>query len=158
MTDMLKKSEKINISDTYVKSDNLTEQWKRGELESGYYYIVTKYATFPNRIDFYNSSPKVWSYHSNDYIDKILAPVPSYEQWQAKLEENTKLKGNIHSMLFTDDVVQNRYDKAKEENAQLKELLKECREVLKLVAGETIYFPRTVDICINKINQVLGEE
>ena len=42
-------------------------------------------------------------------------------------KENERLKENIHSMLFTDDVVQNRYDKAKEENTKLKELLRECK-------------------------------
>jgi chromosome segregation ATPase len=35
-------------------------------------------------------------------------------------KENEKLKENIHSMLFTDDVVQDRYDKLKEENTKLK--------------------------------------
>ena len=25
-------------------------------------------------------------------VDKVLAPVPGYEEWKAKLEENTKLK------------------------------------------------------------------
>ena len=35
-------------------------------------------------------------------------------------EENTRLKENIHSMLFTDDVVQDRYDEAKKENEKLK--------------------------------------
>ena len=47
---------------------DLTEQWKKGELPSGYYYIVVKQAEFPNRIDFYNSSATVWSYHSNDCV------------------------------------------------------------------------------------------
>lgn len=43
------------------------------------------------------------------------------------------------------------------ENSKLKELLKECKEVLEMVAGETIDFPYTVDECIDKINQALGE-
>lgn len=42
-----------------------------------------------------------------------------------------------------------------EENQKLKGQLKECLEVLKLVAGETIDFPRTVDECIEKINLAL---
>lgn len=45
-------------------------------------------------------------------------------------EENKRLKENIHSMLFTDDVIQERYEKASEENQKLKELLKECRDEL----------------------------
>jgi len=50
------------------------------------------------------------------------------------------------------------YEQTKREKAQLKELLKECREALKMVAGETIDFPCTVDECIDKINQALGED
>lgn len=50
------------------------------------------------------------------------------------------------------------YEQTKRENDKLKELLVECREALKLVAGETIYFPHIVDECIDKINQALGEE
>lgn len=44
------------------------------------------------------------------------------------------------------------------ENKQLKELLGECLEVFGMVAGETIDFARSVDNCIDKIRQVLGEE
>jgi hypothetical protein len=67
-------------------------------------------------------------------------------------EENKRLKENIHSMLFTDSVIQKRYEKASEENSilreqldvkngminaliieneKLKELLKECRFMLR---------------------------
>lgn len=65
---------------------DLTEKWKKGELESGYYYVVIKAAEFPNRVDFYNSSAKIWSYHSNDVVKEILAPVPSYEELQRLAE------------------------------------------------------------------------
>ena len=68
----------------------LTEKWKAGELESGYYYIVVKRVEFPNRIDFYNSSAKIWSYHSNDVIKQVLAPVPSYEEHK-RLKEVEKV-------------------------------------------------------------------
>ena len=54
------------------------------------------------------------------------------------------LKGEIQSL--------------KEENNKLKEQLKDCLEVLEMVASETIDFPRTVDACIDKINQTLGED
>lgn len=92
----------------------LTEQWKKGELESGYYYIVVKQVEFPNRIDFYNSSATVWSYHSNDCVKEVLAPVPSYEEWQ-----------QLHKFLEEFNAL----DVAKE-NQHLKELLKECKEHL----------------------------
>lgn len=54
--------------------------------------------------------------------------------------------------------LKHRKEALERENQKLKELLKDCLEVLKLVAGETIDFPRTVDECIDQISQVLGEE
>ena len=49
------------------------------------------------------------------------------------------------------------YEQTKGENAKLKELLKRCLEVFNMVASETVDFPHTVDECIDKINQALGE-
>lgn len=68
-------------------------------------------------------------------------------------KENERLKENIHSMLFTDDVVQDRYDKAKRENEKLKELLTMVKPVLQLEYNVTEN--RNL---IKKINQALGEE
>lgn len=68
---------------------DLTDKWKKGELPECEYYIQDK--------DGNTSTMHLW----NDERCKlsvrckrlsILAPVPSYEEWQAKLEENTKLK------------------------------------------------------------------
>ena len=89
-------------------------------------------------------------------------------------EENTKLKENIHSMLFTDDVVQDRYDKVKEENTKLKtenkwyseqlnEVVKEIAKLKVLLKELKRYFDADGRYCIEKrilleINQVLGEE
>ena len=66
--------------------------------------------------------------------------------------ENLKLKENIHSMLFTDDVVQERYDKAKEEIKELKDLLKEAQKVFKLA-----YNAYENENLIARIDEVLGE-
>lgn len=101
MTDMLKKSEKINTSNAYVKSDNLTDKWKKGELPDGHYYC---------KLILNNMKPSVERCKAHcipmgvsaDKGEEVLAPVPSYDEWKAKLEEN----------------------------AQLKELLKECRRYI----------------------------
>lgn len=96
----------------------LTEQWKKGELESGYYYIVVKQVEFPNRIDFYNSSPKVWSYHSNDVVKEVLAPVPSYEEWQKLIDTNDTIFRQIK------DINSENYELEKQ-NKQLRKFLEE---------------------------------
>ena len=91
---------------------DLTEQWKAGELPSGYYYIIVK-KEFSNRIDFYNSSATIWSYNSNDVIKQVLAPVPSYQEY-LESESHCAVYSEVNKSL-------------KEENQQLKELLRECR-------------------------------
>ena len=58
--------------------NELTEQWKKGELPSGWYYIKIADIVF---IDFFEG--KVWKNKKDKYIDEVLAPVPSYEEHQA---------------------------------------------------------------------------
>lgn len=67
---------------------NLTEQWKKGELPSGWYWVEGSRAE------------GIYAYTS-EYLnnidrpadgEKIVEKVPSYEEWQAKLKENTKFK------------------------------------------------------------------
>ena len=82
--------------------NDLTDKLKKGELLDGTYYFRLPNGEIDTGTDFRIAI----LFMSNDY-DKIevLEQVPSYEQWQAKLEENAKLKS----------------------------LLKECREHLKYV-------------------------
>lgn len=110
---------------------DLTEQWKKGKLPSRdddhlwlAYYIKHK--------DGYIHADSLWRGQwgtaDRNSIEKILAPVPSFEKWQAKLEEN----------------------------AQLKELLKECREWLEYLG---IYkYTEDSDDCVellSELNEVL---
>lgn len=114
---------------------NLTEQWKKGELPSDWYWVKMSFqgAIIP----LYYSEDYGFEYddHFFDFeeISEVLAPVPSYEEWKAILEENTKLKS----------------------------LLKECVEVLNDAQRNYGYDDSILDICspiITKIDQVLGEE
>lgn len=85
----------------------LTEQWKKGELPEGFYYFK-----MPDGVIEIASEYRSILYNLTKDADKIevLAPVPSYEEWQKVL--------NID---FNNEVL-------RLENAKLKELLKECRE------------------------------
>lgn len=139
----------------------LTEQWKKGELEQGWYYIEC--IDLPKRwidIDYYRNDCyedegfcKGFFDH-NDWrgIDKVLAPVPSYEEWQKVLNidfknetlllENQQLKTQIAKLteivgvLPSNHSVGNLGYKIKNQRHEinnrlkeidkLKELLKEC--------------------------------
>lgn len=81
--------------DLCITSEQLTEQWKKGELPNGYYWIrlswggmviMAYHTAFDGlfELDDY--------YYDSDEISEVLAQVPSYEEWQAKLEENAQLK------------------------------------------------------------------
>lgn len=110
---------------------DLTEQWKKGELPVGEYYLLYKdgWTTDREYYDWANVYGRVtekgFSTDPND-IEKVLAPVPSYEEWQAKLEENT----------------------------QLKELLEWCRDELFEVYSNEVSHPEDVPI-IKKLDEVL---
>lgn len=75
---------------------DLTEKWKKGELPVSEYYLLYKDGTTDREYyDWANVYGRVtekgFSTDPNDIV-KVLAEVPSYEEWKAKLEENTKLK------------------------------------------------------------------
>lgn len=86
----------------------LTEKWKKGELESGYYFFKTKYDI---KIGFLYEGLK-YPYdrrHSTiDDVIEVLAQVPSYEEWKLTgkfameainvAEENQQLKELIYSL------------------------------------------------------------
>lgn len=122
---------------------DLTEQWKKGELTEGWYWV--KSVTWSECINMlYNWSDTFLDGDvpvDNDKIIEVLAPVPSFEEWQAKLEQNAQLKEQINHLLKTQarQFVDNQKLQVKAEKAkdvvnidtarqikQLKELLKEC--------------------------------
>lgn len=88
---------------------DLTEQMKKGELPEGDYYISNGDEIYPDYYDSAEGFLKTYNYG----VRRILAEVPDYVEWQNMVncacEEH---EANKHLI---------------EENAQLKELLKECQ-------------------------------
>ena len=149
---------------------NLTEQWKKGELPSGWYWVELKEGTFAD-----GKKSIILNYlfeFTNDFerhpylVESVLGEVPSYEEWQEYKNANDSMFDTI-KMLNKDN------GKLEAENTKLKELLKECYFINEMVIHtfnwlETIVTPSQKHICpkvvggINKtqqrINQVLGEE
>ena len=104
--------------DLCITSEQLTEQWKKGELPYGRYYVELAYNG--NNIimaEYWWDKTLTLDDHkySREEVKRILAPVPSYGEWQASY--NCMLENEVLRL----------------KNAQLKELLKECKEVIKNV-------------------------
>ena len=90
-------------------SGTLTEQWKKGKLPAGEYYI--KYPFGETTTGVFDG--KYWEcLFDNDELKEVLAPVPSYEEW-------------VSARKFTVAGIN-----AVNEIAQLKELLKRARKYL----------------------------
>jgi hypothetical protein len=94
-----------------MTTNNLTEQWKKDELEQGWYYLKDN-SIF---IDYYNGCN--FDDTCDCEIKKVLAPVPSYEEWQELNKQRNKFIRDIKDLSYIN-----------EENQKLKELLKECRD------------------------------
>ena len=123
----------------------LTEQWKKGELPYGRYYVELAYNG--NNIimaEYWWDKALTLDDHeySREEVKRILAKVPSYTEWQAKDSQI--------------DYLQQKVSVLESKNQQLKELLRECREILDYAKDFAYHDPCCK--CIAEINQVLGEK
>ena len=107
---------------------DLTDKWKKGEMPEGWYYIEG------NRVE--GIYAYTAEYLNNMYRprngERIIDQMPSYKEWQAKLEENTKLKN----------------------------LLKECQGSIATLLSKKITEVNGIKQkeLLAKINQALGED
>lgn len=124
--------------------EELTEDWKAGKLEADkeYYIKITDDIVI---IDFYTQQYDNSHYplglgfdlSSNKFIKKILAPVPTYDEYKAMQKELAELKEKIKKR---EELIQclgsniDELDVKKSvliiENNKLRGLLKECKEEL----------------------------
>ena len=70
----------------------LTEKWKNGKLDNGMYYIRTDKGVSISKLSKYNrfyNTPYGNGYEANKKVEEVLAPVPSYDEFQ-RLQEQLK--------------------------------------------------------------------
>ena len=128
--------------DLCITSEQLTEQWKKGELPYGRYYVELAYNG--NSIimaEYWWDKTLTLDDHkySREEVKRILAPVPSYEEWQASY--NCMLENEVLRL----------------KNAQLKELLKECIPYFNALVEKRLkleYIPQVYEL-LTKIDEVL---
>ena len=76
----------------------LTEKWKAGELEEGYYYIKVNKTLSYVEIDYYHifGETKYWSGNDEEDICEIIDKVPSYKEYQEIKNGKMKKKKKNH--------------------------------------------------------------
>ena len=128
MTEMLQKTE---------NSQDLTQQWKKGELPNGWYWVkgIRAEGIYAYTAEYLNNM-----YRPRNG-ERIIEQVPSYEEWQK--HRKTLLKTQEKNCDL--EII----------NTQLKELLKECVEYVKKDYGD--YLTYTQSAIYQEINQALGE-
>ena len=163
---------------------NLTEQWKKGNISAGLYYIKSAGGR-KSIYHVFKSMGKV--YHSGSgEIKEILEPVPTYKEWQElnkrlsdtqKLElevrrDNTELKKQIQHLSKTqakqfidNQKLQTKVKHAKDvvniETARkivmLKKLLKECAKGFEKIRNSNLIYPIELDKLRDCLHEVLQE-
>ena len=110
---------------------DLKEQWEKGELPNGYYWIrlswggmiiMAYYTGFDGLFELDDH------YYDSDEISEVLAPVPSYDDWQASENYIDYLKQCISVYERKDKQATETsiaYNELLEEITKLKELLRE---------------------------------
>ena len=155
---------------------NLTEQWKKGELKDGKYWVQLSFGGTIITAEYleYNGVFELDDhYYEDEEISKVLAPVPSYEECQkllsdqlakiegeeinAELEAKIKEKETqrIELMMKLNDV-NNENHALRVENSKLKEAV----EFIKKGLQETIEGYRMTPIAraeflLKELNEVL---
>lgn len=157
--------------------EELTEDWKAGKLETDndYYIEVAGGAVI---IDYYTQQYDNSHYplglgfnlSSNKFIKRILAPVPTYDEYKAmqeqiadaskkveELEEKIKEREELIQCLGSNiDELDVKKSVLIIENNKLSGLLKECKEWFECFAWNKEYKHKSVNI-LTRINAALGK-
>ena len=130
--------------DLCITSEQLTKQFLDDELDdSKLYYFKQKMSEEievgrPFALNMVRAMDD--TYLDWFLIDKVLAPVPSYEEWQLMQDDNKRLKHDVGNLGYKIKNQRKEIERQIAQNAQLKELLKECRECV----DENLEFSKSI--------------
>ena len=132
--------------DLCITSEQLTEQWKKGELPNGWYWVkgIKSEGIYAYTAEYLNNMYRP----INGEI--IIEQVPSYEECIG-----VKQQRDLENKLRHDS--DNKNWQLRTENQQLKELLKECRHIIGIEKDfATCHFGEyTLVELLTKIDEVL---
>ena len=100
----------------------LTEQWREGKLPENTYYVQF----ICGRYGIYEFEQFKGFGFDNDlaYIKEVLAPVPSYDEYEDILQQNVNQESAIET--YIEEI-----QRLQDENKKLKEHIEEANEVIK---------------------------
>ena len=78
-------------------SKELTEKWKNGELDCGWYYIKIYWGAGYDTIFDYNTANGEFADFGKKSVKEVLAPVPSYDEHNELKQDNKYLKSGIET-------------------------------------------------------------
>ena len=93
-------------------------------------------------------------FDDND-IEKVLAPVPSYDELQDMKEYLDYSINNRNQLTIQISRWIDKINEEKEENARLKELLKECKDIIEWYKADCGYKDLPTESVLTKIEEVL---
>lgn len=106
----------------------LTEQWKNGKLDRGYYYFRNVYGNV--RVSEFAGNAIYDDFYDESEVKEVLIHIPTIE----KLQKNEK------------------------ENQQLKELLKEAKDIIEWYKADCGYKDTPTEAILTKIDNAIGEK
>ena len=147
---------------------NLTEQWKKGELPEGEYWCLSICDDIDKLYCYQNS---FWKYKTEDdyygvpvEIKQVLAPVPSYEEYQKLKESREELNSDIADKAYENAMLKSEYEKECKRADELEDSYwKEVEKNKKLKKYEQIvtsYNMKPIDyeIACETVNKLLDEK
>lgn len=140
--------------------EELTADWKEGKLKSGLYWVNFKEKIVIAECTVFGDVSRPFEIEiKTDFmikISKVLAPVPTYDEYKAMQDHILYLEKCISiyeqkEKLHTNDSIE--YNKLEKENNNLRDLLRECKQHL--------YFQKKINneiiTLLVRINAALGE-
>ena len=140
--------------DLCITSEQLTEQWKDGKLPAGWYWVkgIRAEGIYAYTAEYLNNMYRPIN------GEGIIAPVPTFEEWQASEKYNKHLEEVIKVYERKDKQATETsiaHNELLEENTKLKELLRECRPALVRFVSYDDSEENARILLMNKINEVL---